>query len=326
MNLVSVRQLPIRLPGPALTQALEQAKMIQPVLSVHAAFPVRFLSRGVPARRAAVLAAAVFSVIGLWSGAAAAAELWLDPCDPARAALGPEKAPGAVIWSHGRSVDAEDFQAPAPPYMTTLSDGGWDTFRFNRRRASDTLPGSARALVEEVHELKRQGYRQVALAGQSFGAFLSLMAADASDEVDAVVATAPAAFGTFADFYDTWRSNATELYSVLERVRRARVMIFYFHGDEFDPGGRGERSRDILSARQLPYVVIDQPARLTTHWAAATPQFARAFGGCILGFLDAAALADGARCDGDRLWAGTPAIKTAQPSTASHPGDKAGGG
>src|SRR5712692_3583687 len=90
--------------------------------------------------------------------------------------------------------------------------------------------------------------------------------------------------------------------------------------------GCGERSRDILSARQLPYVVIDQPARLTTHWAAATPQFARAFGGCILGFLDAAALADGARCDGDRLWAGTPAIKTAQPSTASHPGDKAGGG
>ncbi len=300
--------------------------MTKPTLPVYAAFPVGFLSRGVLARRTTVLAAAVIGVIGLWSGAAAAAELWLDPCDPGRAALGPERATGAVIWSHGRSVDAEDFQAPTPPYMTTLSDGGWDTFRFNRLHASDTLQGSTRALVDEVHELKRQGYRQVALAGQSFGAFLSLMAADASDEVDAIVATAPAAYGSFADFYDTWRSNATELYALLEQVRRARVMIFYFHGDEFDPGGRGERSRDILSARKLPSVVIDQPARLTTHWAAATPQFARAFGGCILGFLDAAALADGARCDGDRLWAGTPAIKTAQPVTASHPGDKSGGG
>src|SRR5260221_8938086 len=210
--------------------------------------------------------------------------------------------------------------------MTTFRDGGWDTFRFNRLHASDTLQGSTRALVDEVHELKRQGYRQVALAGQSFGAFLSLMAADASDEVDAIVATAPAAYGSFADFYDTWRSNATELYALLEQVRRARVMIFYFHGDEFDPGGRGERSRDILSARKLPSVVIDQPARLTTHWAAATPQFARAFGGWILGFLDPPAPADGGRCGGGKLWARTPAAKTAQPVTASHPGAKSGGG
>jgi dienelactone hydrolase len=300
--------------------------MAQPTVSGHAVFPAIFSSRGLLGLRKIFLAVGVISVVGLWSGAAAPAERWLDPCESGHTALGPDKATGAVIWSHGRSVDSEDFQAPTPPYMTTLGDGGWDTFRFNRLRASDTLPDSARALADQVHELKRQGYRQVVLAGQSFGAFLALMAADASDEVDAVVATAPAAFGTFADFYDTWRANATELYSVLERVKRARVMLFYFHGDEFDPGGRGERSRDILSARNLPYVVVDQPALLTTHWAAATPQFADAFGGCILGFVDAAALADGARCDGDRLWAGTPAVKMAQPLTASHPGDKSGGG
>ena len=231
-----------------------------------------------------------------------------------------------MIWSHGHSVDAEDFQAATPPYVTALGEGGWDTFRFNRVRASDTLLTSARALVEEVHRLKQQGYRQVALAGQSFGAFLSLMAADASDEVDAVVATAPAAYGDFANSYESWRSNATELYPLLEQVRRARVMVFYFHGDDFDPGGRGDRSRDILAAHKLPHVVVDQPARLTTHWAAATPQFAGAFGGCILGFLEAAAVADGARCDGNGLWAGTPVIETAQPGTASRPGDKSGGG
>src|SRR5260221_6833099 len=125
--------------------------------------------------------------------------------------------------------------------MTTFRDGGWDTFRFNRLHASDTLQGSTRALVDEVHELKRQGYRQVALAGQSFGAFLSLMAADASDEVDAIVATAPAAYGSFADFYDTWRSNATELYALLEQVRRARGLIFYFPRGGIYAGGRGGR-------------------------------------------------------------------------------------
>src|SRR6266478_4654756 len=214
---------------------------------------------------------------------ASAMAMGLDPAFD-QDLLGPDHATGVIVWNHGRSLTVEDSESPTPPFLRMLREGGWEVLRFDRPRDGDTLTDSTRRLIDHVVQLKHKGYRRVVLAGQSFGAFLSLMAADASDEVDAVVATAPAAFGTFADFYDTWRSNATELYSVLERVRRARVMIFYFHGDEFDPGGRGERSRDILSARQLPYVVIDQPARLTTHWAAATPQFARAFGGCILGF------------------------------------------
>jgi dienelactone hydrolase len=265
-----------------------------------------------------------FAVIGalallLQAGTVRAAQpqLWLDEAYPSRPALGATRAVGAVVWSHGRSVDSEDSQAPIPPYMATLRDGGWDTFRFNRMRASDTLSASAAALAEQVHRLKQQGYRQVALAGQSFGAFLSLMAADASDEVDAVIATAPAAYGSFSEFYDSWRSNATKLYPLIEQVRRARVMVFYFHGDDFDPGGRGEHTREILSARKLPHVVVDQPPLLTTHWAAASPQFARVFGGCILGFIDAAQVADGARCDGDTFWAGATEVVPLQPATTA---------
>src|SRR5215469_15474050 len=96
-------------------------------------------------------------------------QVWLDDAFPARPALGASKAVGAVIWSHGRSVDSEDSQAPIPPYMAALRDGGWDTFRYNRMRASDTLSNSAAGLAQEVHRLKQQGYREVALAGQSFG-------------------------------------------------------------------------------------------------------------------------------------------------------------
>jgi dienelactone hydrolase len=258
-----------------------------------------------------------FVALCIFSAAPARAQLWLDPANPARPMLGPAKAAGAVIWSHGRSIDSEDSTAPTPPYMASLREGGWDTFRFNRMRASDTLAASARGLADEVHRLKLQGYKQVALAGQSFGGFLSLMAADASDEVDAVIATAPAAYGSFQEFYESWRSNATKLYPLLEQVRHARVMVFYFHGDDFDPGGRGDRSREILSARQLPYVVVDQPPQLTTHWAASTPQFARLYGGCVLGFLDAAQVADGARCDGDKFWAGSPRATPLQPAVAA---------
>jgi dienelactone hydrolase len=258
-----------------------------------------------------------FVALCILGGAPARAQLWLDPANPARPMLGPAKAEGAVIWSHGRSIDSEDSTAPTPPYMAALRDGGWDTFRFNRMRASDTLAASAKGLAEEVHRLKLQGYKQVALAGQSFGGFLSLMAADASDEVDAVIATAPAAYGSFQEFYESWRSNATKLYPLLEQVRHARVMVFYFHGDDFDPGGRGDRSREILAARKLPYVVVDQPPQLTTHWAASTPQFARLFGSCVLGFLDAAQVADGARCDGDKFWAGSPRATPIQPAVAA---------
>jgi len=80
-----------------------------------------------------------------------------------------------------------------------------------------------------------------------------------------VIATAPAPIGSFDDFYDAYRLNATKLYPLLEQVKRARIMMFYFHGDDFDPGGRGERSREILAARGVGFAVVDQPAFLTGH-------------------------------------------------------------
>jgi dienelactone hydrolase len=247
----------------------------------------------------------------------ARAQLWLAEAFPSHWLRGPERAAGAVIWSHGRSMDSEDSDVEVPPYLETLRDGGWDAFRYNRMRASDTLDASARGLAGEVHRLKQQGYRRIALAGQSFGAFVSLIAADSSEEVDAVIATAPAAYGSFSDYYEGWRSNATKLYPLMERVRRARVMVFYFHGDDFDPGGRGERTRAILAARKLPHVVIDQPPLLTSHWAAGSEAFATTFGACILGFLDAPDIVDGAHCEGQDFRQGPSAVVERGPDSGA---------
>ncbi|MBV9859586.1 MAG: alpha/beta hydrolase [Alphaproteobacteria bacterium] len=224
---------------------------------------------------------------------------------------GPEHAKGAVVWSHGRSITSEDAASPTPPYLTALRDGGWDVLRFNRPRDEDTLSSSTQRLVEKVAELKEQGYRRIVLAGQSFGAFLSLMAADASDDVDAVVATAPAAFGSFDDFYDTWRLNATRLYPLLEKIKRARVMLFYFHDDDFDPGGRSEPSRAILSERGLGYAVIDQPAYLTGHWASGSGVFLRRFGSCIRDFSEADGLSGPLHCS--PRWGQSPSAELQLP-------------
>src|SRR5579884_3439359 len=97
------------------------------------------------------LAAAALS-LGLLGTPPALAQTWLAAAFPNDHALGPEKAKGAVIWNHGRSVNSEDSEAPTPAYMALLREDGWDTFRFNRMRADDTLEKSSQVLAAIVHK------------------------------------------------------------------------------------------------------------------------------------------------------------------------------
>ncbi len=246
----------------------------------------------------ASLAAAITAVAIMPAARAAQSVITLVPAQEQSTLRGPARAEGAVIWSHGRSIEAEDSLAPTPEYIAEMRKAGWDTFRLNRLRDGDTLPASGTALARSAEEFKAAGYRRVVLAGQSFGAFISLIAADRSDAVDAVIGTAPAAYGNFEDSYGTFRLNATKLYDLLEQVRRARVALVFFHGDEFDPGGRGEHAVEILARRDLPYLVIDQPARLVSHWAASSHAFTTRYADCLTSF----AAQDTARgmldCDG----------------------------
>jgi pimeloyl-ACP methyl ester carboxylesterase len=181
----------------------------------------------------------------------------------------------------------------------------------------DNLTDSTKRLVDYSASLKKNGYKQVVLAGQSFGAFLALMAADSSADVDAVIATAPAAYGSFDDFYDSWKLNASKLYPLLEQVKRARVMVFYFHGDDFDPGGRGEQSRTILSKRGVGYAVVDQPAFLTGHWASSTGLFLRRYGNCIRDFANDDKLAGEMACEPQ--WGATPSAELKLPPELADP-------
>jgi dienelactone hydrolase len=261
-----------------------------------------------------LLSAVVFALVCALAPCAVA--IGLDPAFPTPA-LGPELAKGVMVWSHGRSFKSEDSQTRTPPYLHILRDDGWDVMRFNRLRVDDTLSASSRLLVEYVNGLKQQGYRRIILGGQSFGAFLALMAADQSEAVDAVIATAPAAFGRFDDAADRWRMNATRLYPLLESIQRARVMLFYFHGDDFDPGGRGDRSREILSRRGLGFAVIDQPHYLTGHWAASSGLFLRRFAHCVRDFADAADLTREFVCT--PRWGASPSAELKLPPELTAP-------
>lgn len=250
--------------------------------------------------------------------ATAAAQILLKPAYGETSLHGAGRAVGAVVWSHGRSVESEDSEAPTPLYMRALRDAGWDVYRLDRMRVSDMLPDSSRALAGYADQLKERGYRRVVLTGQSFGAFISLMAAGQTDRIDAVVGTAPAAFGNFSEAYDSYRENAAQLWPILRNVRRSRVMLFFFHGDDFDPGGRGEPARSILSSRGLDSLIVDQPALLTGHGAANTGLFVRRFAGCIARFAEAPLRPGDPPCD--EAWGRDPSselLQAALPGSAS---------
>lgn len=223
--------------------------------------------------------AAMISIAG---GSRAATSL-----EPVFQTRGPERARGVVVYSHGRSLVGEDSESPAPAYLKDMAKAGWDVLRFNRPSSEDTLSASALDLTRRADTLKAQGYRRVILTGQSFGAFLSIMAAERTEAVDGVIATAPAAYGNYADSYDTWRMNATALYKELANLHHARILLAFFHGDEYDPGGRGEQSVNLLTRAGNFGVVIDQPQGLVGHLAAATPQFAKRYASCLARFAEA---------------------------------------
>src|SRR5260221_5980342 len=67
------------------------------------------------------------------------AQTWLAPAYPASAMLGPTNAKGAVIWSHGRSADAEDSGAPTPPFIAWLRNGGGETVPLQLLPAHETF-------------------------------------------------------------------------------------------------------------------------------------------------------------------------------------------
>ncbi|WP_434619825.1 alpha/beta hydrolase [Azospirillum sp. B2RO_4] len=256
---------------------------------------------------------------GLTVAHPAAAQIVLKSAYGETSLIGPAKARGAVVWSHGRSVDSEDSEAPTPLYMKALRDAGWDVYRLDRMRVSDTLPNSSRALAGYSEALKAKGYRRVALTGQSFGAFISLIAAGQTNAIDAVIATAPAAFGNFTEAFDSYRENAAQLWPILREVRRARVMMFFFHGDDFDPGGRAEPARNILSQRGLSSLIVDQPSLLTGHGAANTGLFVRRFGACIVRFAEEPPTPNDPPCD--ESWGRSPSAELLQ---AALPANAAG--
>ncbi len=243
---------------------------------------------------AAFLLALFFAAPAPGGPAWAQSELLLGYGD--RPLRGAASSKGAVIYSHGLAPVAE--ASPELPYvLDALQDSGWDVFRLQRRWAGETLTGSTAALAESLHKLRGEGYGRIVLAGQSFGAWISLIiGASGAEPVHAIIALAPAAFGT-RDRSPAWTRNASGLYELAEAVRAERTLVFLFEGDDYDPGGRGERLREIFERRGLAAETVDRPSGLAGHSVGLTRGFARRFAPCIRDYVEAASPAPRFVCE-----------------------------
>jgi hypothetical protein len=215
---------------------------------------------------------------------------------------GPAQAKGLALWSHGLAGDKEQFNGAPPPVVRAMQLVGWDVIRINRNNlyekgweASGTRHRDD--AIERLRAAKAQGYRYVVLAGQSYGAMISLEANAKSAEVDGVLAFSPghgsdAGQGALGG-RDGYRNLNRYLLNAVAAQKGGRVVVLIADGDTLHPdrglgSGFGGQLRAALAPTGRPYVVFDETSPIRGHGAGTTSQFATWYGGCVLRFLDPA--------------------------------------
>jgi hypothetical protein len=214
---------------------------------------------------------------------------WLERAFCDLPAYGPERASGVVIWNHGISGTTQSWMAPAPPALRLLQARGWDVVMLKRHHAAEASPNTlyrtVQRTLEEARALKKAGYRKVALAGQSFGGYVTLEAVDSSADIDAAIALAPGVRSSSA----AGQLDASITDRILQTAKVGRLaLVFPRNDDLFGYQLRGASAQSILSRRTLPYLLLDETTDITGHGGAVTGRFALRYGPCLVDFLAAA--------------------------------------
>ena len=224
-------------------------------------------------------------------GRAAAATRFIPGDGPRR---GPAAAPGAIVWLHGGYREGEP---PEPPvFLRHLAASGWDLFRQLRPpfTQADPLAPAGAELATATAGLRRDGYRQVALVGESRGAFVGLVALAAPRLADSALFIAPAAHGPRPER----RAQAMQDFAAAlggmapDALRRAGIVQFRDDPYDPDPAARRDLFLAALRARGVPGFALFHPAAPDGHGGMNDPGFDPLFGACLCRFLDLGAPAE----------------------------------
>jgi pimeloyl-ACP methyl ester carboxylesterase len=207
--------------------------------------------------------------------------------------IGPAKAQGIIIWNHGISDTSAQWRAPAPLVLRLLQSRGWDVVIIKRHNLAEagadySLYRAVERTTEEIRRQRRSGYRKIVLAGQSFGGYVALEAAEQSPDVFAVIAMAPGVRASGA----AGRLDPAVTERSLKRLKIERVAVVFPKDDGlFGYMVRGGRANKILSARARPYLLIDETSEITGHAGGTAGAFTLSYGACLNDFLSAPTLA-----------------------------------
>lgn len=213
------------------------------------------------------------------------------------AVKGPEKARGLVLWSHGVSGTAEQYNS-APPQVIRRLAAGWDVIKINRNNLYESgwvTSGTRHRddLIERVKVARAQGYKAIIAAGQSYGGAISLEANAKAGGIDAVLALSPG-HGS-----DARGGGASKAYANLDGYlleaagaqKGGRIVVMVAENDELHPNRRGPgsfigpRLRQTLGQTGRPFILLDESMPIAGHGAAYTSQFDAWYGACIVRFL-----------------------------------------
>jgi pimeloyl-ACP methyl ester carboxylesterase len=214
---------------------------------------------------------------------------------------GPDAAKGVFYFIHGydRIKPGNDDFDGAPPFVVGLNRQGWDVIgakvphRASGALATDLIGAIGPGLPAKADAFRKRGYKRVVFGGQSWGAWLALVATTRYGmKADGLIMIAPATYGLRNDKEGrpnpNYARNKSEFLPLIAGDSTPSIVAF-FKDDDYDPGGRGPFTQSTFDKRAVPYILIDGPAGLVGHGAAWFPLFDFAFGDCFAAFLAAPA-------------------------------------
>lgn len=214
---------------------------------------------------------------------------------------GPGAAKGVIylIHGYGRLEPVIDDYDGVQPFVVGLNRQGWDVigakvpYRASGAKATDLIDAIGPGLPARADAFRKQGYKRVVFGGQSWGAWLALVATTRYRmKADGLILIAPAVYGKRNNKdgqpNPKFARNKSEFLPLIAEDSTPSIVVF-FKDDEYDPGGRGAFTQSTFDKRAVPHILIDGPAGLIGHGASWFPLFDYAFGECFATFLAAPA-------------------------------------
>ena len=200
---------------------------------------------------------------------------------------GPTAARGIVIWNHGIHGTVGQYTAPVAPVFRLMQARGWDVVKIARNNLGETsgeksLYRAVERTLEEIAARRREGYARVVLAGQSFGGYITLDAAESSKGLYGVVAMAPGirAIGGAGSL------DAAVTERTLGRLSVDRLALVFPRNDTlFGSQDRGPGAAKALARRKGSFLLLDEKYDIFDHGGGTTGKFAVMYGLCVVQYL-----------------------------------------